>query len=71
MTNKAQEVLQLALQLEPGELVELVEHLNASVQADDELAKVVKRRMDEVEAGTAELIPWSEVRARLEAAADS
>lgn len=71
MTNKAQEVLQLALQLEPGELVELVEHLNASVQADDELAKVVKRRMDEVEAGTAELIPWSEVRARLEDAADS
>lgn len=73
MTTRTQEIYRLVLELEPHERAELLEQLNASAQEDDELARVVKRRMDEVAAGTAELIPWSDVRARLEgrAAGDS
>jgi len=73
VTTRTQEIYRLVLELEPDERAELIEQLNASAQEDEELAKVVKRRLDEVAAGTAKLVPWSEVRARLEAraAADS
>lgn len=73
MTTKTQEIYRLVLELEPDERAELLEQLNASAQEDEELATVVKRRMDEVAAGTAKLIPWSDVRARMEgrAASDS
>ncbi len=71
MTTRAQEVFQLALQLEPDERAELLEQLHASLHEDEELARVVKRRMDEVAAGTVQLVPWSEVRARLQAKLDS
>ncbi len=34
--------------------------------SDDELAQVVKRRMDEVAEGKVRLVPWADVRARLQ-----
>lgn len=45
----------------------LIESLHAKPQTGVEEAweQVIERRVRELEAGTAETIPWSEVRARL------
>lgn len=73
VTTTAQEIYRLALELEPEERAELIEQLSVSLypEQDDELARVVKRRMDEVAAGTAQLVSRAELRSQLQAIADS
>jgi putative addiction module component (TIGR02574 family) len=66
MTTK--EIIGAALALPETDRVELVEQLLESLGSDsDELDKKaflaeLQRRSAEIDAGTAELIPWSEIR---------
>lgn len=72
----AKELLEAALHLEPGDRELLVEQLMASLVpekdfASDELERAwmteIERRSAEIDAGTAELVDWSEVRSRIAA----
>lgn len=74
MSDLVDELSRKARSLSPEERVRLAEELFSSVQGADEdvdaaWAEEIKRRLDEVESGTAELIPaeevFAEVRRRL------
>lgn len=71
MSRSAQEVLEEALHLNESERASvagaLIESLHVEPQegVDEAWEQVIERRVRELEAGTAETIPWSEVRARL------
>ncbi len=66
------EILEAALMLEPTERELLVEELTASLHggfASDEIAEAwmeeIDRRSGEIDAGTADVVEWSDVRERL------
>jgi putative addiction module component (TIGR02574 family) len=68
----AKEVLEAALHLAPSERELLVEQLMQSVvSASDEIERAwlaeLQRRSAEIDAGTAELVDWSDVRSRIAA----
>ncbi len=69
----AARVLQEALALAAGERARIAHELIQSLEPEDPDATAawsdeIRRRVDEIEAGTAELEDWETVRARLEAA---
>ena len=63
------EILAAALALDPPERArlahELLESLDEPVEVDPELAADLRRRIEEIESGEVEAIPWSEVKARI------
>jgi len=68
----AARVLQDALALDADERARIAHELISSLEpteadAGKAWSEEVRRRIDEVEGGTAELLPWDVVRARLEA----
>ncbi len=70
MDNLIDELSQKARGLSPAERVRLAEELLATVQETDEEVEAawdeeIKRRVAEIEAGTARLIPAEEVFARI------
>jgi putative addiction module component (TIGR02574 family) len=71
MSPSAKKILEDALHLDEAERASvagaLIESLHPDPQpgADEAWERVIERRVRELEAGTAETIPWSEVRARL------
>ena len=71
MTTAVKKVLKAAMELTDSERVELVDELITTLESEDrrELSaawkKEIRRRSREIDAGTAELIPWSEVEAEL------
>ena len=67
-----QEILEAALKLEPAEREVLVEELTASLHgsfAGEEIEQAwmqeIERRSQEIDAGTAELVDWADVQARI------
>ena len=71
-----EQVLEAALDLDPGERERLVEQLMESLVeekrfASEEIERAwmgeIQRRSAEIEAGTAELIDWNDVRSRIAA----
>jgi putative addiction module component (TIGR02574 family) len=72
MANAAR-VLEEALALAAGERARIAHELIQSLEPEDPDAAAawsdeIRRRVNEIEAGTAELEDWETVRARLEAA---
>lgn len=71
MSSSAKNLLEDALHLEESERATLagalIESLHgpAEIGVEEAWERVIERRVRELEAGTAETIPWSEVRARL------
>lgn len=71
MSPSAKKVLEDALHLDEAERASVAGALIESLHPDREPGaneaweRVIERRVRELEAGTAETIPWSEVRARL------
>ena len=70
MSDLVDEISRKARSLPPEERVRLAEELLSSVQgADEEVdaawAEEIKRRLDEIESGTAKLIPAEEVLAEV------
>jgi putative addiction module component (TIGR02574 family) len=71
MTAAIRRVLQAAMKLPISARVELVDELIATLDRADrrELSalwkKEIRRRSREIDAGTAELIPWSEIEVEL------
>lgn len=70
----AARILEDALELPPGERARVAHALIASLKeaepdAEALWADEIRRRIDEIEAGTAELEEWAVVRKRLQAAA--
>lgn len=70
MSDLVDELSRKARSLPPEERVRLAEELLSSVQGADEdvdadWAEEIKRRLDEVESGTAKLIPAEEVFAEV------
>jgi putative addiction module component (TIGR02574 family) len=71
MSPKANEVLEQALALSEadrasvaGALIESLEE-PADPDAEEAWSEVIKRRVQELEAGSVKTVPWSEVRERL------
>jgi hypothetical protein len=62
MNRSARKLLEEALHLEESERSMLA---GAEIGVEEAWERVIERRIRELEAGTAETIPWSEVRARL------
>lgn len=67
MTQQTQDILDLAMKLSADERAELADRLLQSLhpQIEEAWAKEVKRRIDAVESGQTQLIPWEQVRAEL------
>jgi putative addiction module component (TIGR02574 family) len=72
MSSAAKEILEAALKLPPEEREHLVEELAASLPNDFASKNIEKawmdeigRRSDEIDAGTAELLDWSDVQAQI------
>ncbi len=71
MTKKAESILQQALVLEESERAEIAGALLESLEPppDAEVEKAwreeIRRRLAAVDSGSAELIPWEEVRDQL------
>lgn len=66
-------VLQEPLALAAGERARIAHELIQSLESEGSVAAAawseeIRRRVDEIEAGTAELEDWETIRARLEAA---
>lgn len=71
MSPSTRKLLEQALHLDESErgtlagaLIESL-HPAADAGADEAWERVIERRVRELEAGTAETVPWSEVRKRL------
>ena len=71
MSPKANEILEQALALDEadratvaGALIESLEG-PADPGAEETWSEVIKRRVEEIESGSVETVPWSEVRERL------
>ncbi len=67
-------VLEEALELQPAERARVAHALIASLEESEPdagslWADEIRRRVDEIEAGTAELVEWKSVRERLRSAA--
>lgn len=77
MTSKAKKVLSEALALPPDERADVAATLLESLdEREDESveqawAEEIHRRIQEVESGTVQTIPWSEARRRLLALRDA
>lgn len=73
MTKAAEEVLSKALRLDVSERAELAAELLASLdgEPDEDVeaawAAEIERRMARIKAGTAKLVPWEDVKNRIEA----
>ena len=71
MSHSAEKVLKEALQLSENERASVAGALIESLHAEPPLhvenawEEVIERRVRELETGTAETVPWSDVRARL------
>lgn len=71
MSRSAQEILEEALQLPPGEVDWLVESLliKEKVESVAEIEAAwdteIKRRLDEIDSGAVELVPGEQVRAEM------
>jgi putative addiction module component (TIGR02574 family) len=68
----AARVLEEAMALDPDERARIAHELITSLDLEDADATIawgeeIRKRVDEIEAGTAELEDWETVRARLEA----
>jgi putative addiction module component (TIGR02574 family) len=68
----AREILEAALALEPGQRLQRIEELTASLPSDfsnrdieQSWLEEIDRRSGEIDAGTAELLAWSDVRERI------
>lgn len=72
MTKAVEEVLSKALQLDISERAELAAELLASLdgEPDEDVeaawAAEIERRMARIKAGTAKLVPWEDVKDRIE-----
>ncbi len=72
MTKAATKVLADALSLDPDARADIAEELLASLDgpadpgAEAAWDAEIKRRIVEIENGTARLVPWSEVKRRIE-----
>lgn len=72
MSGAGKQILEAALRLPPEEREQLVEELTASLPSDF-LGKEIEgawlseidRRSNEIDAGTAELLEWSDVREQI------
>ncbi|MFO0927366.1 MAG: addiction module protein [Gemmataceae bacterium] len=70
MLPTTEQLLHTALALPPDERALLIESLLAAEESppfDDSWREVVQRRSAELDSGTVQPIPWSEVRGRLRA----
>ena len=74
MSRTAQEILEDARQLPPGEVNWLIENLLQQEKNDDTEAEIetawdseIKRRLDEIDSGAVELIPLDDVITRMDA----
>lgn len=66
MTGKAQELLSLAMALDPDERRALAEHLLTTVEdLGPEWDAEIQSRLDELESGRVQGVPWSQVRAEM------
>lgn len=71
MNAHMKQVIEQALALSPEEREEIIERLSESLESPVEgdveaaWADELRRRMDEVERGEVEMIPWSDVRREL------
>jgi len=72
MSAAAKEILEAALKLPPEDREQLIEELAASLPNDFASKSIeqawldeIDRRSNEIDAGTAELVDWSEVRERI------
>lgn len=72
----AEQVLEAALHLEPGERERLIERLMESLVGEKHFASEdierawlaeIQRRSAEIDAGNAEIIDWTDVRSRIAA----
>jgi putative addiction module component (TIGR02574 family) len=72
VTKAAQELLADALRLDTTERAKLAAELLASLDGEPEedveaaWAEEVERRMDEIESGAVKLVPWEDVKRRVE-----
>lgn len=72
MTKAAEKVLEAALTLDTRERADLAAKLLASLDGEPEenveaaWAAEVARRIEEIEAGRVELVPWEDVERRIE-----
>jgi putative addiction module component (TIGR02574 family) len=69
---QVKEILEAALKLPPEEREQLIEELSASLPSDFASKDIeqswlaeIDRRSNEIDAGTADLVEWSEVRERI------
>ncbi|MBA4180685.1 MAG: addiction module component, family protein [Anaerolinea sp.] len=69
MSTAAEEVLAQAMKLDADEREWVAEELLGSLETMPPLSEAwqaeIRRRVEEIEDGTAELVPWEEVRDRL------
>lgn len=71
MTNRTRALFEEAMQLDPEERAQLTGLLIDSLDpgcdegVEEAWAREIERRLAEVEAGTARLVSWEELRARL------
>ena len=72
MTKAAQELLADALRLDTTDRAKLAAELLASLDGEPEedveaaWAEEVERRIDEIESGAVKLVPWEDVKRRVE-----
>ena len=72
VTKAAENLLHEAMKLDVAERAELAAELLASLDGEPEedveaaWAAEIQRRIDRIEAGTEKLIPWEDVRRRIE-----
>lgn len=77
MTSKAEQVLELALQLSESERADVAAQLIRSLDpdidpdADEAWEKEIARRLAEVESGLAEYATWEEVQKSMDAILES
>jgi putative addiction module component (TIGR02574 family) len=72
MSGAAKQILEAALKLPPDEREHIVDELTASLPRDFSGKDIegawleeIGRRSDEIDAGTAEILEWSEVREQI------
>jgi putative addiction module component (TIGR02574 family) len=71
MSDKVKAILSAAMELTDAERVDLADLLFCSVspeyqaEVDQSWAEEIDRRVKEIDDGTAELVPWEQVRDRL------
>jgi putative addiction module component (TIGR02574 family) len=72
MTKTAQDLLEEALKLDVSQRADLAAELLASLDGEPEdqveaaWAAEIQRRIDRIEAGTEKLLPWEDVKRRID-----